>query len=218
MNNSMIQLLVLAGVAVFLILKLKSVLGTRGGFEGDPQPRVIPDQMPRRGVEARDAADRDIIDHVPEGSDDARALAAMKLAEPSFSVGGFLQGARGAYEMILSAFARGDLAAIRPFLSDDVAAGFAEVFQNRKAQGQTVSTEILGIRELTLQGAELNRDSKEAEVTVRFVAELISATRNAAGDVVEGDPKKARKQRDVWTFGRKMGANDPNWQLIATGI
>ncbi|MCY1126412.1 Tim44/TimA family putative adaptor protein [Frigidibacter sp. RF13] len=220
MNNSIIQLLVLAGVAIFLILKLRSVLGTRDGFEGRPQPDALPDatRRDRRGFDVIEGGpDRDITDHVPEGSDSAAALQAMKNVEPDFSVGTFLQGARGAYEMILGAFANGDLDKIRPFLSPDVAASFAAVIEDRKAKRLTVASEFLGIRELAILSAEFDRAANEAEVTVRFVAELISATRDSAGEVVEGDPKHARKQKDVWTFARRMGANDPNWQLVATG-
>lgn len=220
MNNSLIQLLVLAGVAIFLILKLRNVLGTRDGFEPGAQPTALPDQSrARRGLEVIEGgADRDITDHTVEGSADALALAAMKRAEPSFSVSEFLQGARGAYEMILTSFAKGDIDRIRPYLAADVLQSFEAVVADRKAKGLTVGSEFLGIRELAIHSAEFNQATREAEIAVRFVGELISVTRNNAGDIVEGDPKRARKQKDVWTFGRAMGANDPNWQLVATGI
>lgn len=218
MSNSIIQLLVLAGVAIFLILKLRSVLGTRDGFEGSSTPPTLPAERVSRNFEViENGPDRDITDQVPEGSDSAKALAAMKLVEPSFSVGGFLQGARGAYEMILQAFAKGDLDKIRPFLSPEVAESFAAVIDDRKAKGLTVSSEFLGLRELTLQSATFDRATGEAEIVVRFVGELLSATRDSAGQIIEGDAKSPRKQRDVWTFERHMGANDPNWQLVATG-
>lgn len=220
MNNSIIQLLVLAGVAIFLILKLRSVLGTRDGFEGRNEALPPPgaSRMNRKGLEVIEGGpDRDIADHVAEGSDAARALQAMKLVEPSFSVGGFLQGARGAYEMILTAFAEGDLDKIRPFITPEVAESFAAEIAVRKARGLTVNSQILGIRELALHGAEFDRATSLGEVSVRFVAELISATRDSAGDIVAGDAKHARKQKDIWTFARTMGADDPNWQLVATG-
>lgn len=219
MNNALIQLLVLAGVAIFLILKLRSVLGTRDGFEKQNDPKPLPGGTPnRRGFEVIEGGpDRDITDHASEDSDAARALAAMKLIEPSFNVSGFLQGARGAYEMILSAFAKGDLDRIRPFLSPEVAESFAGVIADRKARGLILTSELLGIRELALHGAEFNRATNEAEISVRFLGEVISTTRDTAGEVVEGDPKHARKQKDIWTFARTMGANDPNWQLVATG-
>lgn len=219
MNNSLIQLLVLAGVAVFLVLKLRSVLGTRDGFEGSDKPKSLPgDTQNRRGFEVIEGGlDRDITDHAAEGSDAARALAAMKLVEPSFNVSGFLQGARGAYEMILSAFAKGELDRIRSFLAPEVAESFAGVIADRKARGLILTSELLGIRELALHGAEFNRSTNEAEISVRFVGEVISATRDSSGEVVDGDPKHARKQKDIWTFARTMGANDPNWQLVATG-
>ncbi|MFC2969995.1 Tim44/TimA family putative adaptor protein [Acidimangrovimonas pyrenivorans] len=219
MSSAVIQLLVLAGVAVFLILRLKSVLGTREGFEKPPLPTQKSEERPRRRefevIEG--GPDADIIDHVPEGSPAAQALAAMKRVEPSFGVGEFLRGARGAYEMILTAFEKGDLDSVAPFLAPDVLDSFREVVAQREAQGLTLETNFVGIRELTLTEASFDRASNEAEVTVRFVGELTSVVRNKAGEIVEGDANTIRRQRDVWTFGRKMGSNDPNWQLVATG-
>lgn len=219
MPSAVIELLVLAGIAIFLILRLRNVLGTRGGFEGTTPPAPLPGTAPkRRGFEVIEGGpDRDITDHAADGSDAAKALAAMKLVEPAFSVSGFLQGARGAYEMILTAFAKGEMDRIRQFLSPEVADSFSAVVADRKARSLTVSTDFVGLRELALHGAEFDRASGEAEITVRFVAELVSATRDASGEVVEGDSKSARKQKDLWTFARTMGGNDPNWQLVATG-
>jgi predicted lipid-binding transport protein (Tim44 family) len=219
MSSAVIQLVVLAGIAIFLILKLRSVLGTREGFEKPAVPvRIAEPRSGTRDFEVIEGGpDRDITDHAPEDSDTARALAAMKLAEPSFSVAEFLQGARGAYEMVLMAFERGELEKVQPFLSKDVHDSFAEVVAARQAKGWTMTSDFLGLRELALQSAEFDRVTAEAEITVRFVGELISSARDASGQVVEGNPKSARKQRDVWTFARKMGSTDPNWQLVATG-
>ena len=217
MSNVLIQLLVLAGIAIFLILRLRSVLGTREGFEKPPVPAPLPDARKGKFEVIEGGSDRDITDHVAEGSDAARALAEMKKAEPSFSLSGFLGGARGAYEMILTAFEKGDLTSVKPFLSEDVYEAFIEVVAARKARGLTVSTEFLGIRELAVSGAEFDARTREGEVTVRFASEMITAIRNAEGEVVEGSAKEVRRQRDLWTFARKMGSNDPNWQLVATG-
>ena len=216
--NSMIQLLVLAGVAVFLIIKLRSVLGTRDGFEKPPLPLDDVRPQVRRDFEVIEGGpDRDITDHTPDGSDAAKALAAMKMAEPGFTVGPFLQGARSAYEMILMAFERGDLDKIRPFLSDEVEASFAEAMAAREREGLTVEATFVGIRELSLSDATFDRATSEAEISVRFVGELTSVVRDKSGTVVEGSPTAIKRQKDVWTFMRKMNANDPNWQLVATG-
>lgn len=216
MNGSLIQLLVLAGIAVFLILKLKNVLGTREGYEKPPLP--LDDPRPRRNFEVIEGGpDRDITDHVGDGSAAAKALAAMKLAEPGFSVNTFLQGARGAYEMILMAFEKGDLAKIRPFLSDDVFESFSAAVKAREDEGLTVEANFVGLREMALHEATFNRDTREAEISVRFTGELTSIVRNKAGEVIEGSPTEIKRQRDVWTFARQMGGSDPNWQLAATG-
>ena len=220
MNTPMIQLLVLAGVAVFLILKLKSVLGTREGFEKPPAAAPQPDSAAekRQAFEVIEGGpDRDITDHVKEGSVAAKALAAMKAAEPSFDVGEFLQGARGAYEMILMGFERGDLNAIKPFLSDEVFETFTEVVAAREDQGLTIEADFIGVRETTLAKAKFLKTKSRGEVTVKFVGELTSVVRDSAGDIVEGKINEVKKQKDVWTFARNMGSNDPNWKLVATG-
>ncbi len=218
MNGSLIQLLVLAGIAIFLILKLRSVLGTRDGFEKPPIPLDEVRPRLRRDFEVIDGGpDRDIIDHVPEGSDAARALAEMKKAEPGFSVGTFLQGARGAYEMILTAFEKGELDRIRPFLSDEVEASFAEAINQREADGLTIEASFLGIKELALHDATYSPETRFGEIAVRFVADQTYVVRNKAGEIVEGSPREVRKTRDIWTFARQMGSDDPNWQLVATG-
>ena len=219
MSSSLIQLLVLAGIAVFLILRLRSVLGTREGFEKPPVTGPTSGRSTRRPefdvIEG--GPDHDITDHVEDGSSSAKALAAMKMAEPGFMVGTFLEGSRAAYEMILMAFEAGDLSDVRGFLSDDVAESFQSVIDLRAEQGLTVEANFVGVREITLKEAEFNRDTSEGEVTVKFVGELTSVVKNADGDVVEGDPTEIKRQRDVWTFARKMGADNPNWQLVATG-
>ena len=217
MNSSLLSLLVLAGIAIFLILRLRSVLGTREGFEKTPTRPVPSRAGPRRDFEVIEGGpDDDIVDHVDTDSDEAKALAAMKMAEPGFNVREFLQGARGAYEMILMAFERGDVDSLRDFLAGDVLETFETVIRDREEQGLNIDAEFVGIRELTLQGATFDRDTGEAEITVRFVGELTSVVRNSDGEIVEGDPREVKRQRDVWTFARAMGTDNPNWLLVAT--
>ena len=217
MNSSLLSLLVLAGIAIFLILRLRSVLGTREGFEKPAAPRTASRPDPRRDFEVIEGGpDRDITDHVEDGSESAKALAAMKMAEPGFTVTEFLQGARGAYEMILMAFENGDVDDLRPFLAPDVLETFETVIRQREEQGLTIQAAFIGVRELSLESARFDRGTGVGEITVRFVGELTSVVKNAAGDVIEGDPNEIKRQRDVWTFARSMGAKDPNWELVAT--
>lgn len=221
MSSAIIQLLVLAGIAVFLIIRLRSVLGTRDGFE--KPPASLPDRgdVRRRGRPDFDVIeggpDRDITDHVEDGSEAAKALAAMKMAEPGFHVGEFLDGAKGAYEMILMAFEKGDLDPVRGFLGEDVAEAFQSVIDHRADQGLTIEADFVGVREVSLVTATFDRSTSEGEMTVRFVGELTSVVRNLEGEIIEGNPTEIKRQRDVWTFSRKMGSDDPNWQLVATG-
>lgn len=216
MNSSLIQLLVLAGIAVFLILKLRSVLGSREGFEKPALPADTQRPQPKLVQPAPDGTDLDITDHVPAGSPAAAALAAMKQAEPGFSVGEFLHGARGAYEMILMAFERGDIDPVRPFLADEVEASFNQAINARERDGQTVEANFLGLREMTLSDAEYDPTTRTAEITLRYTGELTSLVRNKAGEIIEGSPTEVKRQRDAWTFARRMGVQDPNWQLVGT--
>ncbi|MDE9450170.1 Tim44 domain-containing protein [Aliiroseovarius sp. Z3] len=218
MSSSLIQLLVLAGIALFLILCLRDVLGTREGFEKPVVTRKDDRRLGRDQLEVIEGGpDSDITDHVPEGSAAAHALAAMKGAEPSFSVSEFLGGARGAYEMILMGFEAGDMAQIKPFLADDVYETFASVIEARENKGLTVEAKFVGLREMKLVDAAYDPDTGEGEVTVRFIGELTSVVRDKGGDVIEGNPNEVKRQKDVWTFARIMGSDNPNWQLVATG-
>lgn len=220
MSAAVIQLLVLAGIAIFLILRLRSVLGTREGFEKPPLS-VNESRSDRRGgqpdFEVIDGGmDRDITDHAEEGSATAQALAQMKRVEPDFSVSEFLQGARGAYEMILMAFESGDIEKVVPFLDTDVHEAFAEVLKTRAEQGLSIEATFIGVSELSLVSAAFDAATDTGEMTVRFLGEMTSVVRNAEGEVIEGSDSKIKRQRDIWTFARKMGTGDPNWQLVAT--
>lgn len=220
MNSPLLQLLVLAGIAIFLILRLKSVLGTRDGFEGPPrsQPAASPARDRRQDFEVIEGGpDHDIIDHVSEDSDAAAALAEMKRVDPAFSVTEFLQGARAAYEWIVMAFERGNLDEVAPFLSEEVYEAFAQVVDARQEQGLTVEAEFVGIRGTTLQDARFDPETRRAEITVSFIGELVSVVRDREGNIVEGKPGQSRRQKDIWTFERVMGSDDPNWRLVATG-
>ena len=220
MNGPIIQILVLAGIAIFLILRLRGVLGTREGFEKPPVPQQKSDALPqrRRDFEVIEGGpDHDILDHADEGTSTAKALAEMKRLDPSFSVSEFLSGARQAYEMILMAFERGELDEVRPFISDDIDAAFTSVIDERAKRGLTVDATFVGVSEVNLKDAALDDATKEAEVTVRFTGELTHAVHDAEGNLVDGDPNGIKKQKDVWTFARVIdGSGDPNWRLVAT--
>jgi len=216
MNSPVLQLLVLAGIAIFLILRLRAVLGTREGFE---KPHVeVTSKRGRPDLEVIEGGpDPDVIDYVDADSDAAAALTAMKADDRSFSVREFLRGSRGAYEMILSGFENGDLDDIKPLLSDDVFEAFADVVESRKSNGLKVNFKFIGISETTLVEAQYDKTTKQAEISIKFIAESTSAVYDSSGELIEGSPTDIKKQRDIWTFGRTMGTGDPNWFLVATG-
>lgn len=216
MNSPLIQLLVLAGIAIFLILRLRSVLGTRDGFEKPPLSQEKSSASRRDFEVIEGGPDRDITDHVAENSDSANSFAAMKRVEPQFSVSEFVQGARGAYEMIVMGFERGELNQIQPFLAEDVFDTFVSVVSDREDQGLTIEAEFVGVREVAVADVHFDEDSNLAEITMRFVGELTSVVRDRGGDVIEGSPDTIKRQKDTWTFARTMGSDDPNWLLVAT--
>ncbi len=216
MNSPLIQLIVLAGIAVFLILRLKSVLGTREGFEKPPEPRQTtgPSRPDLEVIEG--GRDRDITDYVTEGSPQAEALAEMKRAEPSFSVAEFVQGSRGAYEMVVMGFEHGELDNLQSFLAEDVFDAFVDGVAAREDQGLVIEADFIGVRETKVADVEFDPETRRAEITMRFVGEMTSVVRDAEGKIVEGSPTEIKRQRDTWVFAREMGSSDPNWTLIAT--
>ena len=217
MNSPLIQLLVLAGIAVFLILRLKNVLGTRDGFEQGPAQAPAPDRGPAHDFEVIEGGpDLDITDHVEKDSPAADALARMKGLEPSFNVTEFLGGARGAYEMIVMGYENGELDDIQPFLAEDIYDSFVDGVAAREDQGLTIDANFIGVREMSLVDATLDADTQEAELTIRFTGELTSAVRNSEGEIIEGSLTEVKRQKDTWTFARDMGSNDPNWMLVST--
>jgi predicted lipid-binding transport protein (Tim44 family) len=217
MNAPLIQLLVLAGIAIFLILRLKNVLGTREGHENPPAPMQSTERSTRPEFEVIEGGpDLDITDHVDEDSDAAKALAAMKRLEPSFNVSDFIGGARGAYEMIVMGYENGELADIQPFLSEEIYETFVDGVAAREDQGLTIEANFIGVREIKLVNATLDPDTNEGEVSIRFVSEMTSAVRDRGGDIVEGSLTDVKKQKDTWSFARIMGSDDPNWLLVST--
>ncbi len=223
MSTGVIELIILAGITVFLLLKLRGVLGAKTGLEEQQAPRA-PQVEPVRQKRAAPVApvedagvDPDSATVAEGDADIGEALASMRRAEPAFLPTEFIGGARQAFEMILMAFEHGDLDTLRQFLAPDVYQGFADAIAARKEAGYTVEARFVGVRDARVVTARFDADSREAEIAIRFTGELISAVRDASGAVVEGDPNDVRRETDVWTFARRMGADDPNWLLVATG-
>jgi predicted lipid-binding transport protein (Tim44 family) len=140
----------------------------------------------------------------------------MKRIESSFNVTEFLGGARSAYEMIVMGYERGELSEIQPFLAEDIYESFVDGVAAREDQGLTIEANFVGVREVKLMDATLDPVTKEAELTIRFVGEMTSVVRDKGGDIVEGDAKEVKRQKDTWSFARTMGSDDPNWILVST--
>lgn len=213
MDADLLITLIFAAIAVFVILKLRSVLGTRTGFEkknepfapADTRDKVIP--MPdRRQSEAPAMGE-------PKAPMDA-GTAAIRRADPSFDPDRFIEGAKMAFEMIVTAFAKGDEKALQPLLAPNVFDSFAADIRRRRDAGETRETTVAGIRQARIHEARL--EGREARVTVLIVSEQINVTRDRAGNVIDGDPRQAETVSDLWTFARDTRSRDPNWQLVET--
>ncbi|MEK9839651.1 MAG: Tim44/TimA family putative adaptor protein [Paracoccaceae bacterium] len=216
MNPALIELIILAGIAVFLFLRLRSVLGTREGFE---KPRMQPkNEAPKRDFKVIDGGeDKDITDNVDKNSKSAEALKLIKSEDENFTVNEFLSGARSAYEWILMSFEKNEIDEIRELLSEEVAEAFDAVVDQRVSQGLTIEAEFIGIREMKLVEATYSSNTKTAEISVSFVGEMTSVVKNSSGEIVEGDSKQIKRQKDTWTFSKDIKSSNPNWLLVATG-
>jgi predicted lipid-binding transport protein (Tim44 family) len=148
------------------------------------------------------------------GTPMAQTLNEIARAEPSFDAATFLEGAKAAYEMIVTAFAQGDRRILKDLLSKEVYEGFERAITERERRGEKVETTFVSIDKAEMAGAEIH--GKTAQIVVRFHSKLITVTRDAAGAVVDGSPDAVVDVTDVWTFARTLGSRDPNWQLVAT--
>ncbi len=227
-DNELLITIVLAAIAGFLLFRLRNVLGERTGFE-DPEKFVRQRETPSNSDDvvtpfpgARPPhnpgqPDADVLAYADAGTPLAAGLMTIKQAEPGFSVGGFMDGARGAYEMLLTAFNNGDTETLKPFLAPDVFTAFSEAIAQRKSRGLVIEMRFVGLESAQLVEAQVNHAAGTAEISVRYAADVISVTKNAEGAVVEGDASAVRRVSDVWTYTRMLGAPDPNWTLTATG-
>ena len=232
----MIDILLLAVIAGFILFRLRSVLGQRpddegrrpqnpfGGFgqpkqetnghDNDDEDNVI--ELP--GAERQRREEKtgpDLSEYILEGSAAEAGIKQIQTADNAFDVPEFINGGRYAYEMIVAAFAAGDMEALEPLLASDVLHSFKQVVDDRARVGETAQTSVVGIREAKVAGAEMKGDT--AEVTIRFVTDMVSWIRDKNDEVVEGHDTATKRVTDIWTFARDTRSSNPNWQLVATG-
>ena len=222
-----LDVVLFALVAAFLVLRLRSVLGRRDGFQGKREdPLAFPPKTDRaaeatngktdRGeAVAADAAPpaRDIPSVAPASLESG--LTQIRVADPSFDQREFLAGSRKAFEWILQAFVNGDTGNLQPLLSSDVFKNFEQTIQQRQHAGEKLETTLVGI--LSADIVEAYMAGRTAHLTVKFVSQQITVARDAQGAVIEGDPNTVSDVTDFWTFARDTRAGDPNWTLVATG-
>ncbi|QBR71226.1 calcium-binding protein [Beijerinckiaceae bacterium] len=226
--------IIFALLAAFVVWKLRSVLGTRSGTEKPPtnpfQPRVRgalqaqPGEADNRVITLPGAAEpiaapvADKVDrwkpYAEPGSKAWDGLDAIAAADRSFTIKAFIEGAKSAYEMIVTAFAAGNREVLRNLLSPEVFESFAAVIAEHEKRGEKVTTTFVSIDKVLIEDASLRGNT--AEIKMRFTSQIITATRDQAGTVIDGSPDKVVQVNDVWTFARDTGSRDPNWKLAAT--
>jgi predicted lipid-binding transport protein (Tim44 family) len=226
-----IYTIIFLALAVFIFLRLRSVLGQRTGRERPPYdpytrdaPRpatekivALPNRAPeavQKPAEPAPAPGERWKGITESGTPVAVGLDAIVASDPQFDAKHFLTGARSAYEMIVTAYAEGDRRSLKNLLSRDVYDGFESAITAREKAGNKVESRFVAIDSANIVGAEMR--GKTAQLTVRFVSQLVSVTRDAKGDVVEGSADKVTDVTDVWTFARDVSSRDPNWKLVAT--
>jgi predicted lipid-binding transport protein (Tim44 family) len=229
-----IYTIIFLALAVFIFLRLRSVLGQRTGRERPPyDPYSARDAvrspatdkvvtLPQRPAEPASTRPVEAVppltdrwkDIAESGSSVAAGLDAIVAADSSFDAKHFITGARAAYEMIVTAFAEGDRRQLKSLLSREVYDGFDTAITEREGRGETAESRFVSIDGSTITGAELR--ARTAQITIRFVSKLISATRGRTGNVIDGDAEKVTDVTDVWTFARDVSSRDPNWKVVAT--
>ncbi|WP_274626873.1 Tim44/TimA family putative adaptor protein [Arvimicrobium flavum] len=218
-------------VAIAIFVQLRNVLGRRTGNERPPfdpytANRTKPDDaaagpdnvvsLPgrKKGAEGAEDAYKAIDAFAKPDTELNKGLRAIKDADPSFEPKSFVEGAKMAYEMIVMAYADGDRKTLKNLLSREVYDGFVSAIGEREQRSEKIQSSFVGIDKADIVSAEMK--GSEAHVTLRIVSELISATRNKAGEVIDGDPETVAEVKDVWTFSRDTRSRDPNWKLVAT--
>ncbi|MDE0799932.1 MAG: Tim44/TimA family putative adaptor protein [Rhodospirillaceae bacterium] len=212
-----VDVILLAMVAGFLILRLRSSLGRRTGHEQgqdgfDQSDNVV--NLPARNSLDPDAPAALDVDPAYIGTPFEEGLAQITLSDPNFSVEDFLFGAGRAFEMIVIAYANHDTDTLRPLLSDDVYSNFAAAVQDREDRDEVLQTELVVIKPSKLE--EVSVQNRTATIAVRFESDQVNVIKDAEGAIVDGDPKQVENVTDIWTFERNLANADLNWQLVAT--
>lgn len=214
-----LEIVILAMIAAFLGLRLYSVLGRRAEHEEESVPQRFDtgDTQPARSPDARQAAQPAPQRAIElEGVMPAveRGIREIANADRNFDIGQFMEGAKGAYEMVLEAFWDGDRETLRDLCDDDVYDGFVSAIDAREAAGHKLENKLIRIEETRIHSASM--DNRMARIAVLFVADIATVTRDSDGNVVAGSLDDAIESRDVWTFSRNVGSSDPNWVLDET--
>lgn len=212
----MVVVLLLAMLAGFLGLRLYMVLGKRTGHEQPLLPKPVEERAPLTTLprpieivqEPREISNRNIDPRAEPG------LRAIVSAEPGFDVGQFLEGAQGAYRMILEAYWKGDEEALGWLVEEDVRGAFAEAIAARATAGHVLDNRLVSVERAIIADASV--DGKLARITVRFDADIAAVTRDAEGNLIAGSMSDAEETHDVWTFARTLKSSDPNWKLADT--
>ena len=230
--------LITIAVAVFVLLRLRSVLGKRTGYQRPPPEDIDQVRKSQAAANLNEAKKGDNVVSMPDRKGAKRikpeenpaikainkyakpgtklnmALKEIAANTPGFEPESFINGGRTAYEMIVTAFADGDKKALKNLLSREVYEGFSSAISDRVSKGEKVQSTFVGIEKSTIKSAEVVKN--DAQVTIQFISQIISATFDKNDEIIDGDPEQVVEVNDIWTFARDIGSKDPNWKLVAT--
>ncbi len=240
-----IPTLIIIGVAILVLLRLRSVLGTRTGTERPPSSRISEqsqknkeddkvivlhpandeknnelskEQIAIKEKQAKEQADKELLEEIEQFANGDEVLASglkeISAKDANFTPSSFIDGAKAAYEMIVTAFANGDTKTLKNLLDKEIYEDFLAVTKQREQAGYKVDFTFIGLPKVEFADAKL--EDNTALITIRFFAEVVSATRDSEGNLIEGNADQVANIADIWTFARDVRSKDPNWKLVAT--
>lgn len=228
MGGGFLDIIIFAAIALFLVFRLRGVLGRRTGHEQPPPDRLSPQkrdaptndnvvELADRTAKVEGAEDgAEEAEFTTEVSDDplSAGLTQIRIADSNFDPAEFSTGAHSAFEMVVQAFAEGDLKTLRSLLNDEVYDNFSAAVQQREDANEALETTVIGIKKADIIEARV--EGRMAFVTLKFLSEQVNVTRDKDGEVIDGDPNRITEITDIWTFARNTRARDPNWTLVET--
>lgn len=209
-----LDIIILFVIAVLLISRLRSVLGTRSDDE-EPIIKDLLKEKSHKVIDLKEVKEVVIESKVIDENDSFFSLTSkIKVKDPDFDEQEFIEGAKIAFEMIIKSYAQGDFEVLKNLLADEVLKSFTDAIEKRKQHNETMECELIGFNNVTVLSSDLINNT--AKITVKFESEQVNLIKNQEDNIISGDPSYIENITDLWTFSRDLTSNNPNWKLTAT--